>query len=237
MAVAKTYEKYEMRGEPFCENKRMYIYVVTPKGEKKVRWYTDAQYAKMYDEAPKSGGLMDFDARHAFGFGPKGYITIYKGDNVENWAKKDLTNLRYNLTFSYYTPSRLELPQLEDGITPIRLSWDEVMDYDTRMKPHDVVRKIVAEKVGSVNKSTYQGQINEWLTKEIIVITKKNNDTSFGTKHTYLLKDNDGNLYSWETGAKDYEISQKVTLKMKVKTHSKLDGNPITVVWYCKEIK
>ena len=39
MAVAKTYAKMEISGEPFMENKRMYVNVISPKGLKKVRWY------------------------------------------------------------------------------------------------------------------------------------------------------------------------------------------------------
>ena len=52
--VAKSYQGLATFGEPFEENKKMYIVVVTSRGaHKKVRWYTDAEYAKMYpDEAP-----------------------------------------------------------------------------------------------------------------------------------------------------------------------------------------
>ena len=42
MAVAKTYEKMALVGEPFQENGKMYVNVQAPKGIKKVRWYSDA---------------------------------------------------------------------------------------------------------------------------------------------------------------------------------------------------
>ena len=41
MAVAKTYEKMALVGEPFQENGRMYVYVAAPNGQKKVRWYSE----------------------------------------------------------------------------------------------------------------------------------------------------------------------------------------------------
>ena len=76
MAVAKTYAKMEISGEPFMENKRMYVNVVSPKGLKKVRWYSDAEYQRMYPGEVATNDIMDFNARHAFGFGDLGYITI-----------------------------------------------------------------------------------------------------------------------------------------------------------------
>ena len=45
--VAKTYQSWKKLSEPFMENKRLYIMVERPKGgEKKVRWYNEAEYAR-----------------------------------------------------------------------------------------------------------------------------------------------------------------------------------------------
>ena len=235
MAVAKTYEKMALIGEPFQENGRMYIYVSAPKGEKKVRWYSDAEYRRMYPNAAVEHDVMDFNAKHVFGFEETGYITIYKGRNVEVWANEDRTNIRYNLTFGFYTPGRLELPRLTEGIEPVRLMWEDVVAHDDRMRPHTEVQKIVAAKLGTTSNSVYQGNVNEWLQKKLVVKEKKSNETHFGTKHTYVLEDTDGNSYVWETGAKDFACAQAVSLKMKVKEHKEINGVPTTIVWYCKE--
>ena len=234
MAVAKTYEKMELIGEPFQESGRMYIYVSAPKGQKKVRWYSDAEYRRMYPNAVIEHDIMDFNAKHVFGFEETGYITIYKGSNVEEWANEDRTNIRFNCTFGYYTPGRLGTPHLTDGIEPIRLMWEEVMDHDDRMRPHAEVQKIVAAKLGTLTESVYQGVINEWLQKTVVVKEKKSNETHFGTKHTYVLEDSDGNSYIWETGAKDFKVGKTISLKMKVKEHKEINGTPTTIVWYCK---
>ena len=45
MAVAHSYEKFEIKGEPFKESGRWYVNVMAPKGLKKVRWYSDAERA------------------------------------------------------------------------------------------------------------------------------------------------------------------------------------------------
>ena len=237
MPVAKTYANMEVQGEPFKENGRMYVNVVSSKGIKKVRWYTEAEYKRMYPDAVAESDIMDFNAYHAFGFDPVGYITLYKGANVEEWAENDRHNIYYNYTFLYYTPGRLELPVLSDGIEPIQLKWEDVMAHDDRMKPHEEVKKYVNSLLlldGS-GKSQYQGVKDEWLQKTVTVKEKKSKDSHFGTKHTYTLEDSENNLYVWETGSKDYPIAQTVSLKMKVKEHKEINNNKTTVVWYCKE--
>lgn len=236
MPVAKTYSKLELSGEPFKENGRMYVNVIAPKGIKKVRWYTDSEYQRMYPDEQKENDIMDFNARHAFGFGPEGYITLYKGSNVEEWAENDRRNIYYNLTFGYYTPGRLELPSLIDGIQPIQLKWEEVAAEGNKMRPHEEVRKLVTSLINNASISNYQGQVNEWIQKEVKVREKKTKDSRYGDKHTYTLEDSKNNIYIWETGAKNYPITQTISLKMKVKEHKEVNGAKATVVWYCKEI-
>ena len=237
MAVAKTYEKMTLIGDPFKENGRMYIYVLAAKGQKKVRWYSDAEYHRMYPDAIVHNDIMDFDARSAFGFGAEGYITLYKGKNVEEWANEDRTNIRYNLTFGYFTPGRLDTPHLIAGIEPVRLTWDEVKDHDNRMKSHGEVSEYVHNLLALNRSSTsnYQGTKNEWLQKKVKIREKKSKESHFGTKHTYTLEDSEGNLYVWETGARDYPTDASVSLKMKIKEHKEIGNTKVTVVWYCKE--
>ena len=238
MPVAKSYANMEILCEPFKDGKSLYVKVKSPKGEKKVRWYSDAEYRRMYPNEVKENDIMDFNARHVFGFGSAGYITIYRGDELalQECVENHHESFRHNLTFGYYTPSHISVCALPTGISPIMLKWEEVMDHDDRMKPHDVVQKIVAEKLGTNSKSAYQGAVNDWITKTVSVRTKKTDETRFGSKHTYTLADSEDNLYIWQTGAKDYQSGQTVSLKMKVKEHKEIDGVPTTVVWYCKEI-
>ena len=235
MAVAKTYEKMALVGEPFQENGKMYVNVLAPKGQKKVRWYSDAEYRRMYPDSVKKD-IMDFNARHAFGFDKAGFIIIYKGQKVEEWASNDRTNIWFNLTFGYFTPGNLVHPKLIDGITPIKLTWDEVAAEGNKMKPHEEVHKYVMTLLHPNDSvSQYQGNKDEWLQKEVTVRAKKSADSRYGTKHTYTLADAEGNIYIWETGAKDYPLDTTVSLKMKVKEHKEINNEKVTVVWYCKE--
>lgn len=234
MPVAKTYAHMEIQGEPFSENKRMYVNVLAPKGIKKVRWYSDAEYARMYPNEVKDE--PEFNAYRAFGFDNSNYITLYKGRNVEEWAENDRHNIWNNLIFNYYTPGRLELPNLTDGIEAVQLKWEQVAAKGNTMKPAEEVQKIVQSLIGMVSNSEYQGEKDEWIQKEVVVREKKSRDSRYGEKHTYVLVDSENNTYVWETNTKDYAIDVAVSLKMKVKEHKEINGEKVTVVWYCKEL-
>lgn len=241
MAVAKTYAKMEISGEPFMESKRMYVNVITPKGLKKVRWYSDAEYRRMYpDEVVENDIMMSFNAHLVFGFGDKNYIILYRGkeEDIENWAHSVWPpKAWHNITFGYYTPSKLDTGVYPKNAQPIKLTWDKVKQDDIHMKSHEEVQKIVNNLLYGEHTSNYQGAINDWLQKEVKVTNKTSNETHFGTKHTYNLVDAEGNTYIWETGAKDYACNTTVSLKMKVKEHKEINGEKCTVVWYCKEVK
>jgi len=234
MPVAKTYAHMEIQGEPFSENKRMYVNVLAPKGIKKVRWYSDAEYARMYPNEVKDE--PEFNAYRAFGFDNSNYITLYKGRNVEEWAENDRHNIWNNLIFNYYTPGRLELPNLTEGIEAVQLKWEQVAAKGNTMKPAEEVQKIVQSLIGMVSNSEYQGEKDEWIQKEVVVREKKSRDSRYGEKHTYVLVDAENNTYVWETNTKDYAINVAISLKMKVKEHKEINGEKVTVVWYCKEL-
>lgn len=241
MAVARSYESLRQVGEPFEENKRMYIYVITKKGEqKKVRWYTDSQRASQDKAAGRVATVdpMDFNARHAFGFGPDGYITLYKGPNsvIDEWRYGlECGTVRYNLTFQYYSPSKYVIEELPAGITAVKLAWNQVCKDETRMRSHEEIAALVSELIKDENSSAYQGSVNEWLVQDVVVREKLTNQTYFGDKTTHVMIDAGGNVYQWETGAKNYDVGHALKLKMKVKEHKEVKGEKRTIVWYCKE--
>ena len=242
MAVARSYENLEQVGNPFEENKRMYVYVVMKSGnQKKVRWYTDAERAAQDRKAGievKKNDLMDFNARHAFGFDELGYITIYKATNqhvLEEYVDSHHESFRFNLTFRFYTPSRIPVPDLPDGVEAIRLNWEEVQDYEDRMRPHEVIEKYINGLLGekSSTSSICQGEIGTWIERDLAVSDNHAIENHFGEKHIHTMIDDNGNVYKWETGTKNYEVGKSMRLNMKVKEHTD-DG--ITIVWYCKEV-
>jgi len=239
MPVAKSYENCDIKGEPFKENGKWYVLIIKNGEEKKVRWYTEAEYAKMYPTA--KGGLvskdimMTFNARHAFGFDDAGYITLYKGNSeiVKNWARREWPPLAwYNETFGFYTPSKINPTDYPKDIELIKLTWDEVKQDDIHMKSHEEVKRYVDVLLGSSTNKNDQLSINDWLEKTVTIRTKETTESHFGKKHKYGMVDNENNFYIWETGARDYQVDVAVRLKMKVK---EIKDDTI-IVWYCKEI-
>lgn len=238
MPVAKTYENCDLKSEPFKENGRWYVIIITKKGDdKKVRWYTEAEYARMYPTA--KGGLvskdimMTFNARHAFGFDEPGFIYIFRANanQVQNWAQAEWPPKAWrNETFGFYTPSRLNIEPPQE-LNPIKLTWDEVKQDDIHMKSHEEVKRYVDVLIGPAASETCEWEINDWIEKEVKIGTKETNESRYGAKHRYGMFDNEGHQFIWETGARDYKVDMVVTLKMKVK---EVKDNA-TVVWYCKE--
>ena len=239
MPVAKSYENCDLKGEPFKENGKLYVLIIKNGEEKKVRWYTDTEYARMYPAA--KGGLvskdimMTFNARHAFGFDDAGYITLYRGNSevIKEWARLTWPpRAWYNETFGFFTPSKLNPGAAPEGIEPIKLTWDEVKQDDIHMKSHEEVKRYVDVLIGPTPTQSDKWAINEWIEKTVKIQTKETNESHFGTKFTYNMCDTENNTFIWTTGAKDYSVDAVVTLKMKVKEYKE---NAV-VVWYCKEL-
>lgn len=239
MPVAKSYENCDFKGEPFKENGKWYVLIIKKGEEKKVRWYTETEYARMYPAA--KGGLvskdimMTFNARHAFGFDDPGYITLYRGnaETVKNWARQEWPPLAwYNETFGFYTPSKITPTDYPKDVECVKLTWDEVKQDDIHMKSHEEVKRYVDVLIGPSTTQDNQWAINDWIEKEVTIRTKETNESRFGAKHKYGMVDSENNLFIWETGARDYKVDVVVRLKMKVK---EIKENSI-VVWYCKEV-
>lgn len=245
MAVAKSYEHMAIQGDPFKENGRMYVNVLAPKGLKKVRWYTEAEREKMDKKTSTTStvhDVIDFDARYAFGFGDAGYITIYKTDDFNRFEEYIDTHHEYfrrNLTFGYYTPSKLLIPMdLPEYVKPITLKWEEVMEHGNKMRPHDVVTTYITKLLGETfdNGSTYQGSPNDWIERDITVTKNKVNSTHYGDTHVHTMIDKDNNVYIWSTSTKDFAIGANMRLRMKVKELKEIAGIKTTIVYYCKVI-
>ena len=283
MAVAKSYENMEQRGEPFMEDGKMFVkmfgncprcggsghysynqidgtkcYGCMGSGKKTitVRWYTDAERARMDRAAEKraeakavkaEAARIKHASKNAFGFGEAGYITLYKGDPgvISNYFKSfsiDEAGHRaawFNLTFKWYTPSKMEVPEdLPEGVEAVRLDWDEVKDETDpeglAMRDNDFVTEYVNSLISIPSKSEYQGSVGEWLIAEVTIKKNLTFENRYGTTHMHIMEDETGNVYVWNSSSKNYAEGKAVTLKMKVKEHKEYNGTKQTVVLYCK---
>ena len=221
-----------------------------------VRWYTDAQRATMDRAAEKRAVAakikqeerrIKFAPRNAYGFGNAGYITIYKGDSKvisEFFKNSDIDGLGhhaawYNMPFGWFTPSTITVPEnLPEGVEPIQITWDMVRDPEDaenlQMRENEFVSALVNFLAAEPNKSEYQGEIGDWLERDVTI--KKNIlfKGLYGDSHMHVMEDADENVYVWSTSSKSVDEGSTIHLKMKVKEHKEYKGIKQTIVYYCK---
>lgn len=141
--VAKSYEGLPVVEEEYNKNGRTYCKVRTAKGTvKEVRTYTEAEYKKLYGSVSKTNSVESgFDQKKALGF-DKGYITIFKGAVAANEEFFNKSNARFHVAFGWYIVSTEEVPELPNGVTAVRLNWEDVAANDKMLKPIEEVKKI-----------------------------------------------------------------------------------------------
>lgn len=221
-----------------------------------VRWYTDAQRATMDRAAEKRAAAAKIKKeerrvksapRNAMGFGEKGYITLYKGDNkvISEFFKNRTIDEEghkaawYNNIFHWYTPSKLPVPEdLPQDIQPIILKWEEIADPEDKenllMKPEEEVIKYVKSLIEEPSHSEYQGEIGKWITRALTIDKNIFFDNRYGTSCMHVMHDSDGNVFVWTSNSKMYEENSNINLKMKIKDHKEYNGVKQTIVYYCK---
>jgi len=231
MAVAKTYEKFEIQGEPFIENKRAYVIVKTPKGDKKVRWYSDKEYARMYPDAQTIINTCDY--RKALGFKDAGYITIYTGDNEDNepWFRNQ-PNCYFHKIWGWYTHSDKEVPtDLPEGVGTKKLYWTNVCE------PDGTVSETSAQKgydmtVFNKNTGNFIGAVGDRLdlvlhVDKIIPVIGR-----YGEAFMHIMTDEYGNTFVWTTASRTLPVAY-YHIKGTVKDHRTYRGVNQTILTRC----
>ena len=146
--VAKSYQSMTQVGEPYESAGKMYVQVKNEKtgNIRQVRWYTEAEYAKMYGEKVEKSPKEFKSQKQVLGF-EKGYITIFKGDTYANleWFQKSIA--RYCKWWGWYIVSTEALPiDLPVGIEPIELKWEMVGEEEGMLKPDHLVKQAVVDE-------------------------------------------------------------------------------------------
>ena len=238
MSVAKSYEKYEIIGEPYEHDKRQYVKIKYPccrksscskcSGEgyylKEVRWYDEP---------------IIFDGRKGFGFFEAGYITLIDGpEDILEYHFRNIAprQARYNLLFHWYIPSSLELPVLPQNCRFIRLNWEQISEND-KIYDYDKVSRIVKSLVIGVptSSSAYVGKVGDRIELDLMVIADSINQGYYGDTHTFIFEDDKSNRYAWKTSARKLEVGEIYHLKGTIKEHLKLEDIEHTILTRCRE--
>lgn len=215
-----------------------------------VRWYTDKQREALDRAAEKRQAAakvkqeerrIKFAARNAFGFGNAGFITLIwgNGNEIQEW-RNDLPmhTILYNNIFGWYIPADKTPDSIPEQFNNKRLEWNEVRDEtdveNLTMKDNVIVKKYVYELEHGISKSTYQGNKDEWLEKDVTITKNIVLDNQYGNSHMHIMQDADENVYVWTTASKNIEENTTVHMRMKVKDHKEYNGVQQTIVYYCK---
>ena len=233
--VAKSYQSFPQVGEPYIqENGKMYVKIQKGTAIKEVRWYSAAEYAKMYP-----GEVIEEDPfknqKNILGF-QKGYITIFKGDQekYEDWFNRSIA--RYCVWWGWYVVSEDNLPfDLPYDLEPIELKW-EAVGVGSSLRPAGEVKTAVEALLCGSHPSSFQGNLGDRLDLNVIVINSSQTKNHFGgSTAKHIFEDADGNHYYWETGAKFWAEGCRKHFKGTVKEHKVINNIQTTVLTRCIE--
>ena len=233
--VAKSYIALEQTCEPYKKNSRWYVRVRQTSGaEKEVRWYSEAEYEKMYpDEAKTETVTRVRSIKDVLGF-EKGYITIFRGDctPLQEWFEQSCA--RYSVLWGWYIISTDEIPPLPAGISAVELSWDAVSLADGALKPPTAITEVVNELINDPSPSRWQGSIGERIDRSLTVVKIVPIEGYYGSSNFYLFQDTDKNEYCWTTAARQLELGSTYEIRGSIKEHQKYKGKQQTVLTRCK---
>lgn len=239
MPVAKSYENMPRICDPYVMNGRTYVKVNTGKGEKQVRWYTEAEYARMYPEAVNLSEKKFHNQKEALGFN-KGYITIFKGDTYSHleWFRESIC--RYAKWWGWYVPSTEEIPEdLPKDLTTIKLDWESIAnpeDSTSLSTNESKVKDYVDTLQYEPSPSQFVGNIKERLELTLKVTRAIELEGAFGISTLHIFEDENKNVFVWTTTAKSLKEGVTYHLRGTVKDHKVYRGVNQTVLTRCTNV-
>lgn len=229
MPVAKNYENCAQLCEPYSSHGRSYVKVAVNGKPVEVRFYTDQEYAEMYN--------LQTSPKEALGFSG-GFITLFKGEitNYTDWFKK--IGARYNRMFGWYLASA-ELGDnepLPSELTTYRLNWEEVLNGDGTVKSAGQIQEVVDSLVYEPSKSNYIGKPGDKKVLTLMVKKAVPMDTKFGHSTLHIMEDDAGNVFTWMTGAKTLVEGNIYKMSCTIKGHQMYKNIPQTTLTRCSVI-
>ena len=237
MPVAKSYAMLTIEEGPYTINGRQYCKVRQKNGGlKQVRWYSDAEYARMYPGVQVTAETANWKTqREMLGF-DKGYITIFKGDtySCSEWFKRSIA--RYCKWWGWYIVSTEELPELPAGITPVQLPWEAVGKEDGNLIADSLITKAVEPYLYEATTSEFVGEIGERLDLMLTIKKAIEVNGAFGSSTIHIMADECGNEFMWSTAAKSWAEGTVKHVRGTVKDHRIYRNSKQTVLTRCTEV-
>ena len=236
--VAKSFQNLKINGEPFYQNGRAYVNVITANGGlRKVRWYSENEYNRMYPEAKNDHSNDPYykTQKVILGF-VNDFITIFKNNTYENSDYFRSKGARYTKWWGWSFASDVEIPEdLPEGVSAVRLDWNAVGNNDGKLKSDKEVADVIDSLIYEDGNSEYQGVIGEKIERILTVEKAVALDGFYGPSTMHIMRDDDGNCYIWTTSAKSWEPDTEHHIVGTVKDHKQYKGMKQTILTRCRE--
>lgn len=237
MAVAKSYIGLKQVGEPYKVNNKMYVKVIMKSGaEKQVRWYTDAEYVKLYG-GPVEECIKKIKTDKGV-LGIEGdYFWIIIGETYENKEWLAAQGARYNGKLTWYFPTgEYENVTLPFDLQTKKVLWSEIGNEDESLKLDSEVKAAIESKIYPSSNSQFQGEIGDKLDIEVTVTKCVAVEGSYGLNYFHVMADTSGNIYTWTTSTKSWQEGTIKKIRGTVKGHNVYRNISQTVLTRCREI-
>lgn len=239
MAVAPSFQNFEMLCEPFAANGKMYIRVRNPKTgtERQVRWYEEKSTKTISSNEPViTRPVSEKPQKEVLGFA-KGYITIFKGDTYKHLDWFRMSIARYARYFGWYIVSTDEIPaDLPADLEPIQLPWERVGSEDGYLIPEDQIKVVVESLIYDESPSTFQGKIGERIEIDAIITKVIALEGEFSSSNMHIMEDPCGNVYVWTTASKNWSVGSHKIVRGTVKDHRIYKNIRQTILNRCMEV-
>ena len=233
MAVAPSYQSYEIVTEPYQENGKWYVNIKHPNtgNVRKARWYESSDH--------DSGTAIKHNAygRHlkgVLGFS-NGPIQIFRGDvqSVEDWFKDSIC--RYHKLWGWYLASEdaANLTSFPFGIEPIELHWEKVSKDDDTLLSESQILEIVNALIYPDDQKDWVGTVGERIEEELMVIKAIEKFTGYGKTTFHIFNDKNNNVYIWNTSAKSLPEGEWFKVRGTLKELTFYKGQKQNVLTRC----
>lgn len=167
-----------------------------------------------------------------------GYITIFKGDieAVEEWFKAE-PKCRFHTIWGWYIASEEEIPNLPTEVSAVRLDWDLVGNLDGSFKPESAIINAIDTLLYEPSSSKHIGSVGERLELKLTVIKVIKLDDHYGSKTFHVFTTPEGDIATWATTVKSYEVGEEHILRGTVLAHDIYKGEAQTRLTRCIEVK
>lgn len=149
MPVAPSFQNFIKLSNPYIKNGKAYIKIRNPKKstEREVRWYDEAEYAKIYGKKliNTSKGYANLKETRGFKNGP---ILVIRNNREEDeeWLRQSVA--RYAVGIGWYVPSTEVFPNdAPPHFKYLLLGWNEFKNEDDfHMKEPTTLLEILKKK-------------------------------------------------------------------------------------------